>query len=361
MDQVERAQARLIIENSGDLARKAVNDRLKAIYADHAARGLLRSGATVKAGLRAMEEEASRFITGIIDQVAGVAKDVEAFAMVRESLEPFLSFLAVELDGAVTLAVGAQGKLDKFKSVDVAAKNLLLEARGRLVRQLELHRFAFIVPAPSWSPLGLREPKPIPSPAPQNKGGKPLVTGSAPAPLNCDKRKDWVPPGEVGLSGSATRTVADPPKPFEVPFVFLSYANQDHLRVGALHKVLQEASIPLWWDQDILPGTAWRAAIAERLKLAKAVVTFWTKDSTASKAVIEEAATAQREGKLIHVRLDDAPLPYGFAETQYLDLRKWDGTASHPEMRKLIQALRDRITPPTKARDGHSAVSGKGR
>ncbi len=159
--------------------------------------------------------------------------------------------------------------------------------------------------------------------------------------------KDWVPPGEVALSGSATGTVSDPPKPFEEPFVFLSCANQDLLRVGDLHKLLQGASIPLWWYPNIPPGASGRADIAERLKLAKAVVTFWTKDSTVSKAVIEEAATAQRQGKLIHVRLDDAPLPYGFAETQYLDLRNWDGTANHPEMRKLIQVLRDRIAPPT--------------
>jgi hypothetical protein len=62
--------------------------------------------------------------------------------------------------------------------------------------------------------------------------------------------------------------------------------------------------------------------------------------------VVEEASNAQKLRKLLHVRLDDAELPYGFAETQWVDLRNWDGTATHPEMRKLLQALRDRLEPP---------------
>ena len=48
----------------------------------------------------------------------------------------------------------------------------------------------------------------------------------------------------------------------------------------------------------------------------------------------------------MHVRLDGAPLPYGFGETQYVDLRDWDGTAMHPQMRKLLQALKDKLNAP---------------
>lgn len=77
------------------------------------------------------------------------------------------------------------------------------------------------------------------------------------------------------------------------------------------------------------------------------VPTFWTQDSTTSKAVLEEAATAQADKKLVDVRLDDSPMPYGFGETQYVNLRDWDGTAAHPSFQRVIRALRDKLAAPT--------------
>ncbi|MCX7301545.1 MAG: toll/interleukin-1 receptor domain-containing protein [Rhodobacterales bacterium] len=133
------------------------------------------------------------------------------------------------------------------------------------------------------------------------------------------------------------------------PFIFLSYASPDRPRIAGWTDFLRRQSIPLWWDQDIPAGDTWRSRIAAQLGSAHGVVTFWTQASVNSKAVIEEAAQAQALGKLIPVRLDDAPLPYGFAETQYLDLRDWDGTATHPQMRKLLQALSDKLNPPDPA------------
>jgi len=136
------------------------------------------------------------------------------------------------------------------------------------------------------------------------------------------------------------------PGPTRLPFIFLSYANQDRDHVSALRTFLDRQLLPLWWDQNITAGANWREEIASRLTAA-AVFTFWTEDSIKSRGVIEEATSAQTAGKLIHARLDDALLPYGFSETQYADLRTWDGSPEHPEMRKLLQALRDKLDPPT--------------
>ena len=49
MDATSRAQVRLILEDSAIQAGKEVDTRVKAIHAKHAAKGLLRSGATIKA------------------------------------------------------------------------------------------------------------------------------------------------------------------------------------------------------------------------------------------------------------------------------------------------------------------------
>ena len=154
----------------------------------------------------------------------------------------------------------------------------------------------------------------------------------------------WEPPG------APTPRDDPPPETGSIPaFFFLSYASQDRPRIGTLRDFLTGQGLPLWWDQDIPAGAEWRRTIATQLDAAKAVVTFWTQESVARKAVVEEASHAQATGRLLHVRLDDAPLPWGFGETQYVDLRGWDGTATHPQMAKLLQAMHDRLNPPDAA------------
>jgi hypothetical protein len=130
-------------------------------------------------------------------------------------------------------------------------------------------------------------------------------------------------------------------------FVFLSYSSQDRDFARGLTTQIKGRGLPLWWDQDIAPGDEWRAHIAEQLEQATVVLTLWTRNSTLSKAVIEEASTAQAQRKLVHVRLDSSDIPYGFSETQYVDLRDWDGSESHPDFRQLLYALQDKLAIPT--------------
>ena len=158
----------------------------------------------------------------------------------------------------------------------------------------------------------------------------------------------WVPPVASTLRNG--KIDDPPPEPAPPPaFFFLSYASQNRPQIGTLRDFLTGQGFPVWWDQDIPAGAEWRRTIAAQLDAAKAVITFWTQESVTRKAVIEEASHAQAAGKLLHIRLDGAPLPYGFGETQYVDLRGWDGTATHPQMAKLLQALNDRLNPPDAA------------
>jgi uncharacterized protein YjbI with pentapeptide repeats len=126
-------------------------------------------------------------------------------------------------------------------------------------------------------------------------------------------------------------------------FVFLSYARASGQKAGALYDTLINENIPMWWDQDIMGGEAWREEIAKNLTAASAVLTLWDENSTQSPAVIEEAQTAQSAGKLVHARLGDTPLPYGFGEVQWIDLRGWDGTPSDRNFQKLLYALRVKL------------------
>ena len=86
MDEVERAQIRLILEHlTADVASRSAG-RQQAMYADHASKGLLRSGNTVKASLQIVEDLAREYVIKAVDQVATIAQDTDAFALILASL-----------------------------------------------------------------------------------------------------------------------------------------------------------------------------------------------------------------------------------------------------------------------------------
>lgn len=153
------------------------------------------------------------------------------------------------------------------------------------------------------------------------------------------------PKWEGGKSTAPTQDAQSevPPKQLQSdplqPFVFLSYANADSAKIANLRDALQAEGIPIWWDQDIQSGDDWRDKIPQRLSLAAVILTVWTERSVQSQAVIEEANAAKAEHKLVHVRLDDAKLPDGFDETQYVDMRGWSGDINDPRFQALVQLL----------------------
>ncbi len=136
--------------------------------------------------------------------------------------------------------------------------------------------------------------------------------------------------------------------PPHAKFVFLSHASQDQAISSLLSEALTQSNIAVWWDKDIAPGASWRDTISERLDSAAVILTLWTENSVNSKAVCEEAAHAQRTGKFLHVRMDKSVLPYGFSETQYVDLQNWTGDLADPRLQNLVQGIRDKFNPPSR-------------
>lgn len=149
--------------------------------------------------------------------------------------------------------------------------------------------------------------------------------------------------GNVADEPEAKRPIRKP----EEPFVFLSYAHEDRDTVLRLADTLDDYGIRFWWDQDIATGDGWRDTIAQKLNECAAVLALWTEASCASSSVREEATKAQSSFKLVHARLDDTPLPYGYGETQYADLRQQDFTQDNSGFRRLVQALQDKLSPPS--------------
>lgn len=180
METFQREQIRLIVTDLSERAHDETGAGLKAMYADHAARGLLASGATIKVAVREMEKIAEKLISGCVDRVSPVAKDTEAFAIIAETINTFLSFMAASLEGPISKVTGRMADRSLNSSVPMAARKLFDESRQRLLRQLEIHRFAFTYPASgsvaARTDVAVFAPPPDAGQLPaKNKGGKPLA------------------------------------------------------------------------------------------------------------------------------------------------------------------------------------------
>jgi hypothetical protein len=135
----------LILQHERLAVHRSCQERLKALYAEHAAKGCLQSGATAKAGMRIIEETGEAFVKTSVDQVAAVAMDIDAFALIVEETESLLSVLEGELGSLTFMASGSRDK-NGVRSIVDAVEKLFRDANQRIMRQLEIHRFSFTKP-----------------------------------------------------------------------------------------------------------------------------------------------------------------------------------------------------------------------
>ncbi|HEX9752915.1 MAG TPA: hypothetical protein VGA46_05645, partial [Methyloceanibacter sp.] len=195
-----------------------MNDRLKALYGTHAARGMLQSGATIKLAIAAMEEEASKQITVCVDRVKAVAMDMEAFVMIQECVETSMTFLGKKLEGIVTMASGVNRSGQSSDGIGKAAEALFTDSRNQLRRQLEIHRFTFTVPRKPRTTVNLPD-----TVTTKPRGGKPLAahwdemwatiavalfTGDLQPKTQADierAMKDWLASNNVDAGDTAVR------------------------------------------------------------------------------------------------------------------------------------------------------------
>ncbi len=166
----------MILEHLSSESLRITEEKQKSMHADHAAKGLLRSGATIKNAVRIIEEEASAFVEKAIDDVAAVAQDTDAFALISSSATAVFRGYEPHLQKAVNFS----GSGESNRSARTAGEKLFAEARARIFKQLEIHRFTFIKTSKgelaarlSNAQISITETtqtEPV-----KNRGGKPLA------------------------------------------------------------------------------------------------------------------------------------------------------------------------------------------
>jgi hypothetical protein len=97
------------------------------------------------------------------------------------------------------------------------------------------------------------------------------------------------------------------------PYVFISYAHSDRLRVLPILRLLQLAKCRVWYDDGIRAGENWRTTLTSKIESENCVsfLLFSSRAAVNSPFVSEEVETAVETGKkIITVRLDDAIFNY---------------------------------------------------
>ena len=146
------------------------------MYTEHSAKGLLRSGATVKAVIRIAEEQSDAFVDKLIDEVTAVAQDIDAFNLIVSELTARFRVREADLAGAVRFTTAGHG--DTFASAQREGDRLFAEMRTRVFKRLEIHRFSFTRPTKGdLAAMGIRsqltEPPPDAPVKRKNAGGAP--------------------------------------------------------------------------------------------------------------------------------------------------------------------------------------------
>ncbi len=135
--------------------------------------------------------------------------------------------------------------------------------------------------------------------------------------------------------------------------VFVSYAREDKAWAEQIARGLADSGLEVFWDSEIPPGQTWADYIESKLSQSKALVVLWSRASTQSQWVREEARMGRDKNKLVPVMLDDAAPPFGFGEVQTADLSRWTGSGDDPAWQRFIGGVRAKV-------DQQGGPSGRG-
>ena len=131
--------------------------------------------------------------------------------------------------------------------------------------------------------------------------------------------------------------------------IFISYSRKDTADAEKFRDLLEEEGWSVFWDVEILPGDAWSDQLEKKLNGCKCIVVLWSKNSTASDYVKEEAAIGKNAKKLVPIMIGfDTPPPFGFGMIEAAMLNNWNGDKENREYKNLIKAI-TALVPPRKS------------
>jgi TolB-like protein/Tfp pilus assembly protein PilF len=121
--------------------------------------------------------------------------------------------------------------------------------------------------------------------------------------------------------------------------IFLSYARADQKSALPIIKMLEAAGYSVWWDGLLEPGERFSRTTEDALERAKAVIVLWSKTSTASHWVHDEATRGRDRRCLVPISIDGSEAPLGFRQFQVIDVSKAKPTTQAPAYQAVLRAV----------------------
>ncbi|MEQ1509274.1 MAG: TIR domain-containing protein [Sphingopyxis sp.] len=130
--------------------------------------------------------------------------------------------------------------------------------------------------------------------------------------------------------------------------IFVSYSRDDRKRALPIIDALESAGYSVWWDGLLGGGERFSHTTEAALENARAVVVLWSKSSTGSHWVHDEATRGRDRRCLVPISLDGVEAPLGFRQFQLITMpasRRSSGDALDTILR-AVAVLHDREHEP---------------
>jgi formylglycine-generating enzyme required for sulfatase activity len=129
--------------------------------------------------------------------------------------------------------------------------------------------------------------------------------------------------------------------------VFISYAREDRDVAARLAQMIEQDGHSVFWDRELVPGSAFAEVLAAELQAARRVVVLWSRASVGSLWVRDEAEVGLKRNVLTPVLIEAVDLPLGFGSIHAADLAGWTGNPNDPRLAGLLAVLRGEPPPLT--------------
>jgi len=122
--------------------------------------------------------------------------------------------------------------------------------------------------------------------------------------------------------------------------IFISYASKDRPVAQHFSEAFARNGWNVWWDRKIPAGKVFDDVISDALDTARCVVVLWSKASTNSNWVKEEANEGLQRGILVPVLIENVKIPLGFRRIQTARLSDWKGNDDDSEFNQLKESIK---------------------
>lgn len=169
MDERQKLQIGLIVAQQSRQLRAILITRMDALKSDHAARGILQSGMTIKAAAQIVSDAIERLSGELLAEADRICRDLAAFDLVSDAVSNAIGTGEELFWPVVKLATGKPERpLDP--SVERAAGELIANLKNDTEARLGIARFDFDAPIGQGPNLeGTQDDRPPSTP----KGGRP--------------------------------------------------------------------------------------------------------------------------------------------------------------------------------------------